>query len=310
MVAALPGAAASARVRLWRAIKARGCAALGDGASLLPAGSDREAALDELASQVRAEGGQAWVLRVATRQPAEDRALRELFDRRQPYEAFEAELAHARATLARASTVQLSRALRRLARSFEALAAIDYFPGEASRRAHAAWAEFQAAARAALSPDEPHARGGAIEPRRPEDFRGRLWATRRHLWVDRVASAWLIRRFIDPQARFAWIESPAACPPQALGFDFDGAAFTHVGARVTFEVLLASFGLDTDAALVRLGALVHALDVGGAAPPEARGFEAILAGARRRTAHDDALLAAMSPVLDALHTHFCEDRTA
>lgn len=61
--------------------------------------------------------------------------------------------------------------------------------------------------------------------------------------MDRLASAWLIRRYIDPQAELLWLATPADCPAEALGFDFDGATFTHVGARVTFEVLLASFGL-------------------------------------------------------------------
>jgi hypothetical protein len=136
------------------------------------------------------------------------------------------------------------------------------------------------------------------------DYQGRLWATRKCLWVDRVASAWLIRRFIDPKARFQWLAKPADCPKKALGFDFDGAAFTHVGDRVTFETLLASFGLEEDAALMRLGAMVHSLDVGGEPVAEAKGFEAMLAGARERLTDDDALLAEISSVLDSFYAHF------
>jgi hypothetical protein len=124
-----------------------------------------------------------------------------------------------------------------------------------------------------------------------------------------VASAWLIRRFIDPDAQFLWLKSPDECPQGVLGFDFDGAAFTHVGERVTFEVLLASFGLDKDLALLRLGEIVHALDVGGRAAPEAVGFEAVMAGTRQRVDNDDELLAQMSPVLDALYTHFAASAT-
>ena len=127
---------------------------------------------------------------------------------------------------------------------------------------------------------------------------------RRRLWVDRVASAWLIRRFIDRDARFQWLAKPSDCPRRALGFDFDGAAFTHVGDRVTFETLLASFGLDADAALARIGTIVHALDVGGDPVPEAKGFEAVMAGARERLSDDDALLAEMGTVLDSLYAHF------
>jgi hypothetical protein len=67
-----------------------------------------------------------------------------------------------------------------------------------------------------------------------------------------MASAWLIRRFIDRKAKFLWLDNPKKCPKSALGFDFDGAAFTHVGGRVSFEVLAASFGLESDPALARI----------------------------------------------------------
>ena len=137
-----------------------------------------------------------------------------------------------------------------------------------------------------LSPDEPHAVAGVIERRHPSDYRQRLWATRRRPWVDRLASAWLIRRFIDPEARIQWLESPADCPGDALGFDFDGATFSHVGSRVTFEVLAASFGLDRPA-ITKLGLLVHYLDVGGVQPPEATGVETVLAGLREMRQDDD-----------------------
>ncbi|MNS90388.1 Chromate resistance exported protein [compost metagenome] len=123
-----------------------------------------------------------------------------------------------------------------------------------------------------------------------------------------MASAWLIQRFIDPHARFLWLESPADCPDDALGFDFDGATFTHVGERVSFEVLLASFGLESDRGLSRLGTMVHALDIGGISVPEASGFEAMLAGARGRLKDDDALLAEIGTVLDSLYAHFAANK--
>jgi hypothetical protein len=126
--------------------------------------------------------------------------------------------------------------------------------------------------------------------------------------VDRVASAWLIRRFIDTKARFLWLKSPAACPKRALGFDFDGARFTHIGERVTFEVLMCSFGLEEDRGLLRLGEMVHTLDVGGEPIPEASGFEAMLAGARDRGASDDELLEQIGSVLDSLYAHFGKNK--
>jgi hypothetical protein len=126
------------------------------------------------------------------------------------------------------------------------------------------------------------------------------------VWVDRVASAWLIQRFIDPEARFLWLTTPQDCPADAIGFDFDGAEFTHTDQRVTFEVFVASFDLGTDPALARLGVLVHTLDVGGVPVPEAAGFEAILTGVRASGTDDDQVLAAMMPVLDALYTAFSQ----
>jgi len=124
------------------------------------------------------------------------------------------------------------------------------------------------------------------------------------LWIDRVASAWLIRRFIDPEAKFAWLKRVKDCPKRAVGFDFDGAEFTHVDSKVTFEVLLASFGLHQDVGLARLGGLIHHLDVGGIPIAEGPGFSTIMAGARALQPDDDALLKAMTPVLDSLYAGY------
>jgi hypothetical protein len=110
-------------------------------------------------------------------------------------------------------------------RAYDAIRKIDFFPGETSIRAEAQWRDFTNAVEAIQSPGEPQPAVGRIARRDRMQYQGRLWATRRHLWVDRVASAWLIQRFIDPSARFVWLDTPADCPSDALGFDFDGATF-------------------------------------------------------------------------------------
>lgn len=304
LILSLPAASATVRMRIWRAVKALGCAALRDGAYLLPAQAEQALQLQALADEARREGGQAWLLRVQAQDGAEQAAYQALFDRAPDYAPWLAQLAEARQTLPGLGAAELARLQRRHGRAYEAIRGIDFFPGEASLRSLAQWRDFASAIEAARSPGEPQAGAGSIARRDRMHYQGRLWATRRNLWVDRVASAWLIRRFIDPHARFAWLDTPADGPADALGFDFDGATFSHVGERVTFEVLLASFGLQDDRGLARLGAMVHALDVGGAATPEAAGFEAVLAGARQRWPDDDALLADMCGVLDSLHAHF------
>ncbi|WP_427307445.1 chromate resistance protein ChrB domain-containing protein [Cupriavidus sp. H39] len=304
LIVTLPTSGATARMRIWRAIKTLGCAALRDGVYLLPAGARQIAHLSELADEARREGGQAWLLNVRARDPEEDATFRALFDRSADYAELQAALAEARRSLASQDSAELNRLLRRHGRAYEAIRMTDFFPNEASIRTEAQWHDFSRAIDSIQSPGEPQALTRPIARRDPAQYQGRQWATRRHLWVDRVASAWLIQRFIDPHARFLWLESPADCPDDALGFDFDGATFTHVGDRVSFEVLLSSFGLESDRGLGRLGAMIHALDIGGMPVPEASGFEAMLAGARARLKDDDALLAEIGAVLDSLYAHF------
>jgi hypothetical protein len=304
LVVSLPTPSAAARMRVWRGLKALGCMALRDGAYLLPAGAEREAALREIAGDCTREGGVAWLMEAQARSAEDDTAWRQLFDRSADHAELRKSWKAANRTLATLSSTELARLQRRLRRDYDALRAIDFFPTDAGAETEAAWAEFARRIDSLISPDEPHDTEGGIARLDRAQYRGRTWATRRRLWVDRVASAWLIRRFIDPEASFRWLADPSECPRRALGFDFDGAVFTHVGDRVTFETLLASFGLEDDAALLRLGAIVHHLDVGGEPVPEAAGLEAVLAGARERLDDDDALLAEMTTVLDSLHAHF------
>lgn len=307
LVLTLPTENATARMRYWRALKAKGCAVLRDGIYLLPYTAAHESTLRELADGIAESGGTAHLLRAPSLDASQEQEFRALFSRDDDYAAFTRSLADARKTLAGQSAAELTRLLRRLNKDFDALRAIDYFPGDSATRAEVALQDFVALVDTVLSPGEPHAAVREIRQLAIDGYQGRTWATRQRMWVDRVASAWLIRRFIDARARFIWLASPAACPADALGFDFDGATFTHVGERVTFEVLLASFGLDQDPALMRLGEIVHALDVGGTAAPEAVGFEAVMAGTRQRAENDDQLLEQMGAVLDALYVHFASN---
>jgi hypothetical protein len=243
-----------------------------------------------------------------------DAQFRALFDRSEDYAALLAAIAQWRTSVSEVTETQARRQLQQVWREYEAIVAIDYFPGPAQAQCAQALAEAEAALTRHFSPDEPRPLHASIRRLERTSYRGKCWATRHRVWVDRVASAWLIRRFIDPEARFVWLRAPQDCPADAIGFDFDGAMFTHTDHHVTFEVLLASFDLTTDPALTRLGVLVHTLDVGGVPVPEAAGFEAILTGARASCTDDDEVLTAMTPMLDALYTAFgqeiAEERSA
>ena len=304
LVSSVAGDNKSARMRIWRALKASGAGALRDGVYVLPDSAAARAVFRQQAEDVVATGGTATVLAVAADGEAQQRQFVALFDRDPEYAELLKSVEGIRRGLARMDEADARRNVAGLRRDIAALTAIDFFPGPAREQLEHAFGDLEAAFNAKFSPDEPHPAHGRIPKRARADYRGRAWATRQRPWVDRIASAWLIRRFIDPKAKFVWLKKPKDCPKGALGFDFDGAEFSHVGARVTFEVLVASFDLEHDAALVRLGQLVHHLDTGGVPVPEAAGFAAILAGARSQQVDDNKLVQAMSPVLDALYASY------
>jgi len=304
LVSSVAGENRTARMRIWRALKSSGAGALRDGVYLLPLSDAARAVFDEQVREVTTAGGSAQVLAFATSDGGQQDDFLRLFDRGGDYAGLFERLRAFVSGLAKLDEGEARRGLAALRRDIAALAAIDFFPGAPRQQVERGLADAEAAINARFSADEPHAGEGAVPPRDRARYRGRTWATRERLWVDRVASAWLIRRFIDPKAKFLWLKKPKDCPKSAVGFDFDGAEFTHVGARVTFEVLAAAFGLDRDPAIARIGAIVHYLDVGGIAVPEAAGFAAIMAGARAQQADDGKLLKAMGGVLDALYAGY------
>ncbi|MFW7342571.1 chromate resistance protein ChrB domain-containing protein [Pollutimonas sp. H1-120] len=306
LIISLPTETATVRMRAWRALKACGAAVLRDGVYVLPENSTRRSTLEAIGAEVRNGGGSAHV--VCSGEPENEQFVR-LFDRTQDYATLLVQIDTARQGLSAESALDTLKQARKLRKVFVSISEMDFFPGEAQRQADSALQDLELTANQALAPDEPHAIKGTIPLLFTKDYQGRVWATRRRPWVDRLACAWLIRRFIDPQAHFLWLESPAQCPLDALGFDFDGATFTHIDARVSFEVLLASFGL-TQPALKRIGALVHYLDVGGVQPPEASGIECILAGQRETLTDDDQLAVAAGGVFDSLLAAFDNEAPA
>lgn len=300
LILSLPTENATVRQRVWRALKSAGAAVLRDGVYLMPDQDRCATVLQTTAAEVVEAGGSAQVLRA---EATDETDYRLLFDRGEDYTLLMTEQRTLRERLTTLPLPEAGKQLRKLRKAYQAVAAIDFYPGEAARQTELALEELVLAYERLLSPGEPNAVDAIITELPIADYQGRLWATRRRPWVDRLASAWLIQRFIDPKAEFLWLASPEACPSHALGFDFDGATFSHVGSRVTFETLLASFGL-ADPGLQRLAAVVHFLDVGGLPVAEAAGLEAILAGMRSTIDDDDRLLASAAMLFDSLYTTY------
>ena len=304
LITNLPGRNPTLRMRIWRALKTAGAGLLRDGAYLLPNGERSREVFDEQGAEIKAAGGVVQVLSFDAESAAQNAELVTLFDRTEDYAGAIRRLETLRSELVRLAEPEARQRLVAIAREVASIATRDFFPGEPHKQMEGALADAESALNARFAPDEPHAAHRKIRPRDRKGYRGRTWATRERLWIDRVAAAWLIRRFIDPQAKFLWLKRVKDCPRRALGFDFDGAEFTHVDSKVTFEVLVSSFNLEHDLGLVRLGALVHHLDVGGIPVAEAPGFATIMAGARSLQRDDDSLLKAMTPVLDNLYAGY------
>lgn len=295
LILTLPGRQPALRMRVWRRLQAAGVGVLRDGVYVLPQRPELAELLQGLSREVREGRGTARVLTVQ-----DGSEFPGLFDRADAYGKLLKKIGIAARALPRAGSARALDKVERLRRELEAVAAIDYFPAEALQRARRAFDALHTQAMARFA-DEPHSRQGRIPRLKRADYQGRIWQTRARPWVDRLASAWLIQRFIDPAARFLWITRPVNDTGKALGFDYDGATFTHVGDRVTFEVLMESFGLQRNRLLSSIARLVHYLDVGGPPVAEAAGVEAMLRGMRARVTDDPPLFVAAAQLFDDLY---------
>lgn len=308
LVLSLPTRNSTIRMRVWRALKETGCGALRDGVYVLPAGSPGTAALGEMESEIRSAGGSAMTVELKLKTAEQLAQVRKLFDRSADYGALVRKIATASAALPGLGRRKAQTAVNRLQRSFNELSEIDFFPGQARLQASDAISGLKRRLEGAYVSGEPHASRKRLRQVNAKRYQKRVWATRKDLWVDRLASVWLIRRFIDKNARFVWLDRPRDRPKGSVGFDFDGAEFTHLENRVTFEVLLTSFGLDDDPALASIGEAVHFLDIGGIPVPDARGLETLLRGIKQTARGDDELAREASKVFDHFHSAYAQEK--
>jgi hypothetical protein len=198
--------------------------------------------------------------------------------------------------------------LARLRKRFATVAAIDFFEAPERTMAKEALAILEAEL-------EPHrATPGPASPRRVDraEYRGRTWVTRDNVFVDRMASAWLIRRFIDPDARFKFVhEGKYRLTGRELRFDMFEGEFTHEGDRCTFEVLLERLGPD-DSALRSLAQVVHDIDLkdGKFGRDDAPGIERVLAGIASAYPDDATRLERAGQLFDELQALFAAESSA
>ena len=299
-VAQMPADDPAARMRVLRTLESLGAAVIREGAYLLPDTPANRQSLDALADYIARCAGQAHVLHVGASSPEQHETFKRLFDRTERYDALVKTIESLRVGFGVSDPSSISRVLHKQRREFEAISALDFFPTPARSRAERALAEADAEVKRLMFPRSGH------NPAPAENLLGRIWATRKPLWADRLASAWLVRRFIDPEGKVVWLDKSQEPPPGAIGFAFDGAHFCNSEKRVTYEELLVQLKLAGNAALARIGGLVHYLEARGTPVAEAAGVQTLLQGAVRRARNEDELLAEAEKTFDLLYEAYFE----
>jgi hypothetical protein len=309
----LPSQPSNLRVTTWRRLQQLGAIPLKQAVYALPDTPDAREDFEWLKTEVKAAGGDASVYAADNVDAWSDDALVEEFRRarQETYDELARDVEQALKRTTRASSGRRPKgtrapALRRLLDIFrERLVAaekIDFFGSAGRDRVLTLLRQLEdrlTGPRRSPGPAASDASG------RMASFQGRLWVTRPRPGVDRMASAWLIRRFIDRQARFAFAADPETVPDHGVPFDMFGVEFSHQGDGCTFETLCSVFGIEGPA-LSRIAAIVHDLDLkdGKFDAPECSTVGAMIEGLQLANQNDDALLEQGMTLFDSLHRSF------
>lgn len=297
----LPATPSKLRVKTWRRLQDLGAVPIKQSLYALPDSADAREDFEWLRVEIEAAGGDAVLFAAEHLAADAETKLIEEFrrSRQEAYAALAAELQRARPKAGARRQPIAPRELSRYRERFHAIERTDFF-GSAGR-------DRVAALLAAL---EPGGREPAPRTRASADtsqFRGRVWVTRPRPGVDRMGSAWLIRRFIDDAAKFAFVTDAKQAGANAVPFDMYGVGFGHDGDRCTFETLAARFEIG-DRAVARLGEVVHDLDLkdGKFGAAEAATLGAAIDGLQLSCVDDHQLLEQGMILFEAMYRSFAQ----
>ncbi|MEV4932636.1 chromate resistance protein [Sphingobium sp. LMA1-1-1.1] len=287
------------RVKIWRRLQAIGAVAIKNAVHVLPKTLEHEATLQELLNEIVAGGGEAILIEARLLAGMNDADIQALFDgaRDADYD----EITQSARRLLETGPASGSE-IARLQKRMNEVLALDYFRAQRRQDAEVALAELvrQRYEHPDISRTEPPAE-------HPPDLKSKVWVTRSGVHVDRIACAWLIRRFVDPVATFKFVDARTYLPgPDELRFDMAEAEFTHEEDRCSFETIMLRAGLSDDPALAAIGEIIHDLDIadGKFNRPETAGLGAILSGVCASTDDDLQRIAQAGETLNQFHAFF------
>ena len=303
-----PGGASNPRVRIWRRLQDLGAVPLRSAVYVLPNSSQAHEDFSWVRREIIALKGQATVFAADAVDAVDHAAIVNAFRtaRAADYAPLQRASEAAMKTAARHAktgghpkVVRAAKALRQQLRGIEA---IDFFSAPGGDAAREALARLEASMVAKRSGTAERAAVTSLEK---ADYTGRTWVTRRRPGVDRMSSAWLIRRCIDPRAKFAFASRDDDAPARHVPFDMYTGEFGHHGGQCTFEVLLERFGLDQPA-LRRVAEIVHDIDLKDRryGSPEAPTISALVEGVRQAHGEDADALERGMQIFEALFRSF------
>ncbi|EQB07948.1 chromate resistance protein ChrB domain-containing protein [Novosphingobium lindaniclasticum] len=292
------------RVKIWRRLQAIGAVPIKNAVHVLPRAPEHAATFQELLDEIVAGGGEAILIEARLLVGMTDAEVQALFDdaRNADYE----DITQNARRLLETGPANGSEIVR-LHKRLDEVKALDYFGAPRRRDAEAALAQLD-------RQRYEHPDVGRSQPlsEEPLDLVAKVWVTRSGVHVDRIACAWLIRRFVDPQATFKFVDARSYLPGLGeLRFDMAEAEFTHEEDRCSFETLVLRAGLGDDPALVAIGEIIHDLDIGDGRfnRPETPGLGAILSGICASCDEDLQRIAQAGEALNQFHAFFSARKT-
>lgn len=304
----LPTAKSPERVKIWRRLNAIGAIQLKNSFYILPHSDENLEHFQWLSSEVEAMKGQAVMFKTEKLENIKDEEVIRLF--RNDRDNRETCIANSLRAIQAAYTSRKKKNLPELAKLKKALLhtkkdaivlkTIDFFAFGTADRLLEKIEQLKNNLNAGSDEPKPQ----AIPERAISDFQNRTWATRPRPFIDRVASYWLIKRFIDKESHLRFIseeELSQATKDGLVSFDMKGAVFTHIGKLVTFEVLQESFKIK-DPSVRCIGQLIHQIDLKDEMfhCEEARGVETILTGLLKKYSQDDDAMTAGLELFDLI----------
>ena len=304
----LPAKPAYARVKVWRRLQGLGAVTVKGAVYALPAHPEAREDFAWLAKEIVESGGEAMVCEATLVEGVSDAELQALFDaaRDEDYGRIAVEARELAARMdgpaSDPAMAEVTSQATRLRKQLDAVVAIDFFGAEGRATAEGLVSGLEADLKR-----EDEAVGEPETSAPPSStLKDRVWVTRQGVQVDRIASAWLIRRFIDPSARFKFVAGAGYSPQRGeLRFDMFEGEFTHKGDRCTFEVLIGQTGR-ADAALAAIGEIIHDIDLKDDkyGREETAGVRSLIAGIAASSADDEQRLARGAALLDDLYSSF------